>query len=199
VDQGTRRAARRPAAPLPLRHPAQPPRGRAARRRPRRNRRPQRPLHRRQARHPAHAAALHRHSAPAPESPAPGNWPGGRTQGNARSAQPRTSSHTRPPQTLSVARPSPQTLSVAVRAKPTAPTPLPPHGCRPLLSVDPATQRSTALQGDAPWDREETARIAENSQLAGRFRRWWQVLGSNQRRLSRRFYRPPAFPAGRWH
>ena len=28
---------------------------------------------------------------------------------------------------------------------------------------------------------------------------WWQVLGSNQRRLSRRFYRPPAFPAGRWH
>ena len=34
----------------------------------------------------------------------------------------------------------------------------------------------------------------ENSQLAGRFRRvWqvlWQVLGSNQRRLSRRFYSP---------
>jgi hypothetical protein len=24
----------------------------------------------------------------------------------------------------------------------------------------------------------------------GPFRRWWQVLGSNQRRLSRRFYRP---------
>jgi hypothetical protein len=36
----------------------------------------------------------------------------------------------------------------------------------------------------------KTARIAENSQLAGRFRRWWQVLGSNQRRLSRRFYSP---------
>ena len=33
----------------------------------------------------------------------------------------------------------------------------------------------------------KTARIAEISQLAGRFRRWWQVLGSNQRRLSRRF------------
>jgi hypothetical protein len=66
--------------------------------------------------------------APAPESPAPGNWPGGgRTQGNARSAQPRTSSHTRPPQILSVARPSPQTLSVAVRARPTAGPPRPAH------------------------------------------------------------------------
>jgi hypothetical protein len=35
-------------------------------------------------------------------------------------------------------------------------------------------------------------RQRENSQLAGRFRRWWQVMGSNQRRLSRRFYRPLA-------
>src|ERR1017187_4727986 len=58
------------------------------------------------------------------------------------------------------------------------------------VSVDTATRGSTALQGDTCRDREETARIAENSQLAGRFRRWWQVLGSNQRRLSRRFYRP---------
>jgi hypothetical protein len=55
-------------------------------------------------------------------------------------------------------------------------------------SVDPATQRSTARQGDTWRDREETARIAENSQLAGRLRRWWQVQGSNLRRLSRRFY-----------
>src|SRR5487761_1573188 len=58
------------------------------------------------------------------------------------------------------------------------------------VSVDTATRGSTALQGDTCRDREETARIAENSQLAGRFRRWWQVLGSNQRRLSRRFYSP---------
>jgi hypothetical protein len=57
-------------------------------------------------------------------------------------------------------------------------------------SVDSAPRRSTALQGDTRRDKEETARIAENSQLTGRFRRWWQVLGSNQRRLSRRFYRP---------
>ena len=27
-------------------------------------------------------------------------------------------------------------------------------------------------------------------QITGCFERWWQVLGSNQRRLSRRFYRP---------
>jgi len=32
------------------------------------------------------------------------------------------------------------------------------------------------------------------AQATGRFHWWWQVLGSNQRRLSRRFYRP--FPPG---
>ena len=57
-------------------------------------------------------------------------------------------------------------------------------------SVDTATQRPAATQGDTPRDTEETARIAENPQLTGRFRRWWQVLGSNQGRRSRRFYRP---------
>src|ERR1022692_417289 len=68
----------------------------------------------------------------------------------------------------------------------------PPWGTDPVryTSVDPATQRPPARQGDTSRDREKTARIAENSQPAGRFRRWWQVLGSNQRRLSRRFYRP---------
>ena len=35
---------------------------------------------------------------------------------------------------------------------------------------------------------------SRNFQLAGRFRRWWQVLGSNQRRLSRRFYSTLAPP-----
>jgi hypothetical protein len=34
---------------------------------------------------------------------------------------------------------------------------------------------------------QETAREPETSQLTGRFRRWWQVMDSNQRRLSRRF------------
>jgi hypothetical protein len=57
-------------------------------------------------------------------------------------------------------------------------------------SVDTATQRCAARQGETWRHTEKTARLAENSQLAGRLRRWWQVLGSNQRRLSRRFYRP---------
>ena len=35
-----------------------------------------------------------------------------------------------------------------------------------------------------------TARETGKTQLTGYFRWWWQVLGSNQRRLSRRFYRP---------
>jgi hypothetical protein len=35
------------------------------------------------------------------------------------------------------------------------------------------------------------ARETGKTQLTGHFRRWWQVLGSNQRRLSRRFYRAP--------
>jgi hypothetical protein len=61
-------------------------------------------------------------------------------------------------------------------------------------SVDTATQRPTALQGDTPRDREETPRQRENSQLAGRFRSVWQVMGSNHRRLSRRFYSPLAPP-----
>ena len=57
-------------------------------------------------------------------------------------------------------------------------------------SVDTATRRLTVTHADTGRDKRETARLAENSQLAGRFRRWWQVLGSNQRRLSRRFYSP---------
>jgi hypothetical protein len=53
-------------------------------------------------------------------------------------------------------------------------------------SVDTATRRPATRQDDTRRHREETARIAENPQLAGRFPRVWQVLGSNQRRLSRR-------------
>ena len=52
------------------------------------------------------------------------------------------------------------------------------------------TRRTTAARNETRQDKRKTARIAETSQLMGRFRRWWQVLGSNQRRLSRRFYRP---------
>ena len=52
------------------------------------------------------------------------------------------------------------------------------------LQCDKVTQAGTEKNGP----------LAENSQLAGRFRRWWQVLGSNHRRLSRRFYSPLAPP-----
>ena len=77
------------------------------------------------------------------------------------------------------------------------PTVLTGHEHKPVryTSVDTAARRSTALQDDTRRDREETARQRENSQLAGRFRRWWQVLGSNQRRLSRRFYALSSCPS----
>ena len=58
------------------------------------------------------------------------------------------------------------------------------------LSVTIATQCPTAAHDDTRRDKKETARRAAFPQPAGRFRRWWQVLGSNQRRLSRRFYSP---------
>ncbi len=92
-------------------------------------------------------------------------------------------------------RDTPPALARAVRGKPSGYTDRP-TSTKPVryASVDPATQRPTARQGDTRRDRAETARIAENSQLAGRLRRWWQVLGSNQRRLSRRFYSPYALP-----
>jgi hypothetical protein len=120
---------------------------------------------------------------PSPAAPAPGKSPGppGRMYGNARPTQRLTSSrNTRPARPV---RGRPRKADGAHRPSQG------PDAVR-YMSVDTATQRSTAVQGETWRDREETARIAENSQLAGRFRRWWQVLGSNQRRLSRRFYRP---------
>ena len=58
------------------------------------------------------------------------------------------------------------------------------------MYVHTATHRPTVTHPDTRRDKKETARRAAFPQRAGRFRRWWQVLGSNQRRLSRRFYRP---------
>jgi hypothetical protein len=57
-------------------------------------------------------------------------------------------------------------------------------------SVDTATYRPAVTHRDTRRDKKETApRVRFRSQGAI-FRRWWQVLGSNQRRLSRRFYSP---------
>ncbi len=66
-------------------------------------------------------------------------------------------------------------------------------GNRSLSAICPWTSRSQPdLAGLSRTWRDIGRRPArrENSQLTGRLRRWWQVLGSNQRRLSRRFYRP---------
>jgi hypothetical protein len=64
------------------------------------------------------------------------------------------------------------------------------------MSVTTATQRPTAALHDTRCDSSKTAHDPENTQVTGRFRWWWQVLGSNQRRLSRRIYStlPPAPP-----
>src|SRR5689334_23448662 len=51
-----------------------------------------------------------------------------------------------------------------------------------------AMHRPIVTHPDTWRDKKKTARRAAFPQQAGRFRWWWQVLGSNQRRLSRRFY-----------
>jgi len=63
------------------------------------------------------------------------------------------------------------------------------------MSVTTAMQRLTVAHHDTRWDSTKTAREPRYAQLTGCFRWWWQVLGSNQRRLSRRFYRPASFTA----
>ena len=57
------------------------------------------------------------------------------------------------------------------------------------MSVTTAMQGLTAAHHETQRDSSKTAREPGYAQATGRFRRWWQVLGSNQRRLSRRFYR----------
>ncbi len=64
------------------------------------------------------------------------------------------------------------------------------------MSVTTAMQRLTAAHHDTQRDYSKAAREPGYAQATGRFRRWWQVLGSNQRRLSRRFYIRPLVLAG---
>jgi hypothetical protein len=58
------------------------------------------------------------------------------------------------------------------------------------MSVTTAMQRLTVAHHDTRCDSTKTSREPGYAQARRRFRRWWQVLGSNQRRRSRRFYRP---------
>ncbi len=63
-------------------------------------------------------------------------------------------------------------------------------GHRPLyVRAQPETAGFTGTQRDAHLQKA-TAREAGKTQLTGCLRWWWQVQGSNLRRLSRRFYRP---------
>ncbi len=50
------------------------------------------------------------------------------------------------------------------------------------MSVTTAMQRLTVAHHDTQRDSTKTAREPGYAQATGRFRRWWQVLGSNQRR-----------------
>src|ERR1022692_3574987 len=59
------------------------------------------------------------------------------------------------------------------------------------MSVHSWTQPdSHGLSGTSPGPKA-TAREPQYAQVTGCFRWWWQVQGSNLRRLSRRFYRTP--------
>ena len=58
------------------------------------------------------------------------------------------------------------------------------------MSVTTAMQGHTTAHHDTQRDNSRAAREPGYAQATGRLCRWWQVLGSNQRRLSRRFYSP---------
>jgi hypothetical protein len=71
------------------------------------------------------------------------------------------------------------------------------HGGKPHLpeslrymSVTTVAQRRTLTDDDTRCHNPRPPAPREKPHVMGGFRRWWQVLGSNQRRLSRRFYRP---------
>jgi hypothetical protein len=108
-------------------------------------------------------------------------------------AQPlRAATDAKPHAAPSVARPWTRLSPVAVRGNRRLHRPSWRPDAVRYTSVDSATQRSTALHDDTRRDQEETARTATYPQLAGRFRRVWQVVDSNHRRRSRRFYSPLA-------
>ena len=90
-----------------------------------------------------------------------------------------------------LAGPSPRTPNIkSGGASGSANRSLRPESVR-YMSVTTAMQRLTAAHHETQRDHSKAAREPGYAQATGRFRRWWQVLGSNQRRLSRRFYRPP--------
>jgi len=142
-------------------------------------------------RHPGH----HRtRPSPAASPRETGRAAGGRRAMHAQLRRQRQAGTTGLRGPSSVARPWSRPPSVAVRAKPTVPRTAPwprfPSAIRPWTAQHDDPQRHKLAHN---WPTEDP-RQHENSQLAGGFRSVWQVLGSNQRRLSRRFYRPSLLP-----
>ena len=135
----------------------------------------------------------HHRTRPSPAAPPreTGRAAGGRREMHAQLSRERQAADNGLRGPLSVARPSSRPPSVAVRAKPTVPHTAPgpgfPSAMRPWTPRYDGLQRYKVTHAGTE---KKTARRRAFPQLAGRFRRWWQVLGSNQRRLSRRFYRP---------
>ena len=124
---------------------------------------------------------------PCPARPAARETTRGRSRahGDARPARRPASS---PGYAAGAARPWPSVKQPTVRTDRD-------EGTNPVryASVDTATRRPAVTHRDTWRDKNKTAPTAAFPQPGGRFRRWWQVLGSNQRRLSRRFYRPLSF------
>jgi hypothetical protein len=127
---------------------------------------------------------------PVPAAPCPGKArgpPGGHT-----GCTPGSAVHLIPEHASSAARPWPSV------EKPTV------HTDRPggtdavrYTSVDTAAHRPAVIHADTRRDEKKNGPPDALPQPGGRFPRWRQVLGSNQRRLSRRFYRPLSFCTSR--
>jgi hypothetical protein len=126
-------------------------------------------------------AAGHRSRPGCPLSP--GRRAGRRTA--TRGCTPGSAVHLMPEYAASAARPWPSVKKPTVRTDR-------PGGMDAVryASVDTATHRPAVIHTDTRRDEKKNGPRAAFPQPGGRFRRWWQVLGSNQRRLSRRFYRP---------
>jgi len=114
---------------------------------------------------------------------AAGSYPPLHSAGHARARQARPAGRRR--STLGRPPPEPGEASGSVNRS------LRPDSVR-HMSVTTAMQRLTTAHHDTQRDNSKASREPGYAQATGRFRRWWQVLGSNQRRLSRRFYRPLA-------
>jgi hypothetical protein len=90
---------------------------------------------------------------------------------------------------------APRTWAIESRSQRFGEPLAPPDSVR-HMSVTTATQRLTAAHHETQRHNSKKARETGKTQLTGRLRRWWQVLGSNQRRLSRRFSERRSPPIG---